>query len=300
MNITFEQMNAFYGVAKYRSFSRAGREIFRSQSAVSIQIANLEDAIGQKLFHRTTKSIELTDAGKTLLRYVEDIRRLLDEAEMELQDLVGMARGRLTICTSDTTACYRIPRVLQEYTARYPGIEITVRNATSLKTIDQVLGGEVDLGISTLSYLKPGLHALPLFSRSDVVICHPEHPLASRKEIFLKDLEPYHSVLLDRNCSSRRILDEACEKAKTRLSIAMELSSIEVVKSLVSINAGISVVPEVAVHEEVREGRLVSIRIKDFYTSGQSRMGVIYRKDRYLSIAAKSFLQMLKKNADDL
>lgn len=300
MNITFEQINAFHGVAKHRSFSRAGQEIFRSQSAVSIQIANLEETIGQKLFHRTTKSIELTDAGKTLLRYVEDIRRLLDEAEMELQDLAEMERGRLTICTSDTTACYRIPRVLQEYRTRYPGIEIIVRNATSLRTIDQVLQGEVDLGISTLSFLKPGLQAIPLFARSDVIICHPEHPLAGRKEVFLKDLEAYHSVLLDQNCSSRRILDKACEKAGARLSIAMELSSIEVVKSFVSINAGISIVPEVSIHADTKAGRLVSIEIKDFKKAGQSKMGVIHRKDRYLSIAAKSFLQMLQTNADIL
>ena len=297
MDITFEQINAFYGVARHRSFSRAGQEIFRSQSAVSIQIAKLEDTIGQKLFHRTTKSIELTDAGSTLLRYVEDIKRLLDEAEMELQDLAEMERGRLTICTSDTTACYRIPRLLQKYRVRYPGIEIIVRNATSLKTVDHVLRREVDLGICTLSYLKPGLKEIPLFSRSDVVICHPEHPLAGRREVFLKDLEPYHSVLLDQNCSSRKILDEACEKAKAKLSIAMELSSIEVVKSFVSIGAGISVVPEVAVHEEVEAGKLVSIRVKDFDKAGQTRMGVIYRTDRYLSTAARSFLHMLQKNA---
>ena len=156
---------------------------------------------------------------------------------------------------------------------------------------------EVDLGICTLSYLKPGLKEIPLFSRSDVVICHPEHPLAGRREVFLKDLEPYHSVLLDQNCSSRKILDEACEKAKAKLSIAMELSSIEVVKSFVSIGAGISVVPEVAVHEEVEAGKLVSIRVKDFDKAGQTRMGVIYRTDRYLSTAARSFLHMLQKNA---
>ncbi len=297
MNITFEQINAFHGVARHRSFSRAGQELFRSQSAVSIQIANLEETIGQRLFHRTTKSIELTHTGEILLRYIEDIKRLLDEAEKEMQDLEGMKRGRLTMCTSDTTACYRIPNILQEYRTRYPKIEIIVRNATSLRTIDQVWQGEVDLGIATLSYLKPGLKEVPLFPRSDVLICHPEHPLAGRREVFLKDIEHYSSVLLDQNCSSRRILDETCERAGVKLSITMELSSIEVVKSFVSINAGISIVPKVAVQEEVRSGRFLSLRIKDFGKTGQKRMGVIYRKDRYLSLAAQSFLDMLQQSA---
>lgn len=300
MEISFEQINSFYGVAKYKSFSRAAQELFRSQSAVSIQIANLEETLGQKLFNRTTKSIELTHAGEILLRYVLQIKSLLSEAEKELNDLAEMERGRLIICTSDTTACYRIPHVLQEYRARYPKIEIIVRNATSLKTIAQVNDGEVDLGIATLAYLKQGLEMIPLFSRSDVVICHPDHPVAPRKEISMKDLEQYPFILLDQNCSSRRILDEVCERAKVNLSIEMELSSIEVVKSFVAINAGISIVPEVAIIEEVRTGRLMSIRIRDFIKSGQSSMGVIYRKDRYLSKAAQNFLKMLQKKAESL
>jgi DNA-binding transcriptional LysR family regulator len=295
MYITFEQINAFYAVSKHRGFSRAAQELYRTQSAVSIQVAKLEETLGQKLFHRTTKTVVLTDAGQIFLRYVEDVKRLLDKAEQELIDLKEMERGRLMICTSDTTACYRIPHFLQAYRAKYPRIEIIVRNATSLKTIDLVLQGEVDLGIVTLSYLKHGLEMIPLFSRSDVVICHPEHQLVSRNEIFLKDLEQYTCVLLDQNCSSRRILDEACEKAKVKLQIAMELSSIEVVKSFVSINSGISIVPEVSIQEEVRTGRLVSLRIKDFKMGRQIRMGIIYRKDRYLSIAAQRFLNMLKE-----
>ncbi len=295
MDISFEQINAFQAVSKEGSFSKAGESIYRTQSAVSIQIARLEASLGQKLFHRKTKRTDLTEAGEILLRYVDEIKRLLAEAEQELIDLQKMERGRLLICTSDTTACYRLPHILRAYGATYPGIEIVVRNATSLRTIDQVLQDEVDLGIATLSYLKPGVETIPLFSRTDVLICHPGHPLASRKAVFLKDLESYPCVLLDRNCSSRRILDDACEKARVDLTIAMELSSIEVVKSFVSIDSGISVVPEVAIQEEVDRGKLVALAVNDFQSTRKQTMGIVYRKDRYLSIAAKSFLEMLKE-----
>jgi len=296
MDISFEQINAFHAVAKYQSFSKAGQKLYRSQSAVSIQILKLEETLGKKLFYRTTKSIALTDAGEILLRYVEGIKNLLEEAEQELTDLEEMHRGRLMISTSDTTACYRLPRILQAYKARYPGIDIIIRNATSLKTIESVLQNEVDLGIATLAFLKPGLEAIPLFSRFDVVICHPDHPLADRKEVLLKDLEQYMCILLDQNCSSRRILDEACRISRVRLPIAMELSSIEVVKSFVSINSGISIVPEVSIREEVVRGSLMSLRIKDSKQFQQRKMGIIYKKDRYLSIAAQSFLKELKTN----
>jgi DNA-binding transcriptional LysR family regulator len=295
MDLTFEQINAFYAVATTGSFSSAAGKIFRTQSAVSIQIARLEKTIGLRLFHRTTKSTELTEAGKIFLDYVEKIRNLLTEARQELLDLENMERGRLSISTSDTTACYLLPGILQTYKDRYPGIEVVVRNSTSLQTIEKVMNNEVDIGIATLAFLKPGLEVIPLFSRFDVVICHPDHPLANRKQVYLKDLEKHICLLLDDHCSSRRILDQACLAAGVKLPISMELSSIEVIKNLVMIKSGISIVPEISIRKEVQAGLLSAIKIRDFRPNRQIRMGVIYKKNRYLSLAAQSFLNELQE-----
>lgn len=293
MEITFEQLNAFQAVAKTLSFSRAAKQIFRTQSAVSIQISRLEDALGQKLFFRTTKKIELTEAGQVFLKYTTKVNDLLNGAERELIDLKKMEKGKLTLSTSDTTACYRLPRILQSYKERYPGIEIIVKNATSLKTIESVLNNEVDLGISTFKFLSPELESIPLFSRNDVVISHPAHVLAKRKTLYLKDLEQYPLILLDQNCSSRRILDEVCVEAGIHLNVAMELSSIEVIKQFVKINSGISIVPSISVETEVNEKYLNAIEISDFNKMEPIKMGIIHNKNRYLSLAAKSFLNML-------
>ena len=295
MNITIEQLNAFLAVAETLSFSRAAELIFRTQSAVSIQIAKLEESVGYSLFHRTTKRIELTEAGIVFLRLASRIRSLMEQTEQQLLDLKKMEQGRLSICTSDTTACYRLPKIIQAYQTKYPGIDIIVRNATSIKTISMVEEGQVDLGIATLKYLKPNLISIPLFYRSDVVICHPDHYLTDRTGVYLKDLEKYPCILLDQKCSSRRILDEACRKAGAKLNISMELSSIEVVKHFVLINSGISVVPEIAVEKEVSEKRLVVLKVHDFSKMPQVQMGLIYRKDHYLSLAAHSFLKLIKQ-----
>ncbi|MBN1567134.1 MAG: LysR family transcriptional regulator [Acidobacteria bacterium] len=294
MDITFEQLNAFQAAAERLSFSKAAEQIFRTQSAVSIQIAKLEDTVGQRLFQRTTKQIELTEAGGVLLRYSTQIKALLEQARQEMMDLEKMERGRLLISTSDTTACYQLPGIIQKYQAKHPGIEIIVRNATSPKTIDLVMDNQVDMGIATLKYLKPPLVTVPLFYRSDVAICHPGHPLAKKKTVYLKDLEAYSCVLLDQKCSSRRILDEICRKAGVTLSISMELSSIEVVKEFVCINSGISVVPEIAVKREAADKKLVALKIRDLQDSDPIKIGAIYKKDRYLSLAARSFLNMLR------
>ena len=294
-NITFEQINAFHAVADTLSFSRAAKQLFRTQSAVSIQVAKLEDVVGHKLFHRSTKHIELTEAGIVLLKCTSEINGLLRQAGQQLADLKKMTHGSLTICTSDTTACYRLPEAILAYQARYPGIDIIVRNATSLKTIEMVAAGQVDLGIATLKYLPASLTAIPLFERADVVICHPDHDLAGHSAVYLKDLEVYNAILLDDNCSSRRILDEVCTKTGVSLNISMELSSIEVVKNFVSINSGISVVPTVAVQREVSEGRLIAIRVKDFERLPPVPMGVIYQTHHYLTLAAQCCLDLLQQ-----
>jgi len=289
-----DQIMAFQAVAAHGSFSKAAAALLRSQSAVSVQIAKLEDAVGKRLFDRTTKRILLTDAGQILLRYVTQMEGLMQQALQELDDLDHLERGRLVLCTSDTTGCYRLPTMLQHYRQRHPRIDIVVRNATSPQTIQAVCNHEVDLGIVTLPAASDDLEVMPLFSRHDVLICHPQHPLAHRTTVLLKDLECYPLILLDQRCASRRILDELCTQARVTLPITMELSSIEVIKRFVRIDAGLSLVPAVAIREEVEASLLASVEVHDFHTRPAYQMGVIYKKGRYLSRAAQSFLEALR------
>ncbi len=294
MDLPYDALRVFAEVAATGSFSGAAKRILRSQSAVSLQIAKLEEATGRQLLDRTTKRVALTDAGRVLLGYVRQTEALLQQASQELQDLDQMDRGRLVICTSDTTGCYRLPGVLQSYRHKHPGIEIEVRNATSPRTIDAVLEHEVDLGIVTLAYLRPGLEAKELFRRKDVLICHPEHRLAKRRRVLLKDLEGYLFILLDQRCSSRRILDERCAEAGAKLPIHMELSSIEVIKRLVRIDVGLSVVPEISVREEVEANTLSAVTITDLERAPGIWMGMICKQGRYKSLAVKSFMGELQ------
>jgi DNA-binding transcriptional LysR family regulator len=294
MALPYDALRAFAAVAEHGGFSKAGERLLRSQSAVSLQVAKLEDRVGHRLLDRSTKRVELTEAGEILLGYVRQTEALLDQAARELEDLDELERGRLVICASDTTGCYRLPEMLQRYRARHPRIEIVIRNATSPRTPEALLSHEIDLGIVTLRALPPGVEAVPLFPRHDVLICHPAHRLARRRRILLKDLERYPFILLDERCSSRRLLDDLCRTARAELRVAMELSSIEVIKRFVRIDAGLSVVPAMAVREEVAAGELASVEIADFERAPSHQMGAVYKRDRYLSLAARSFLEELR------
>ena len=295
MDLPYEAMKTFAEVARQGSFSKAGRVLLRSQSAVSLQVAKLEANLGSRLLERTTKRVGLTEAGTILLEYLSQTEALLGQARHELEDLAELERGRLVICASDTTACYRLPPVLHSYREKYPGIEIVVRNATSPRTIEAVNAHEVDLGIVTLSEGTEGLETLPLFSRREVLICHPRHRLARRKKILLKDLEGHSFILLDPWCASRRLLDKLCARARVELDVAMELSSIEVIKRFVRVDAGLSIVPEVSVREEVEAGLLAQIELRDLEGRRPTRMGAVYKRGRYLSRAARSFLAELQQ-----
>ena len=292
-NITFEQIRAFLAVAEFRNFSKAAENIYRTQAALSIQVARLEETVGMCLFNRTTKQVKLTAAGQVMQRYLLQVEQSLRQAETELEDMQQLKKGTLVLCTSDTTACYRLPRILQEFNREFPGVELIVRNATSPKTIELVMGNSVDLGIVTLDKTPEELTSLSLFPRNDVVICNPDHELSDRNEVFLKDLETFSCILLDGNCATRQILDRMCSDSRITLKIIMELSSVEVIKRFVRIAAGISIVPDVAVREEVAAGQVVSLKINEYRDHTPVHMGVIYRKDRYLSSAAQVFLDRL-------
>ncbi|MBN2533794.1 MAG: LysR family transcriptional regulator [Spirochaetales bacterium] len=295
LDITFEQIRAFLAVAKYGNFSIAAEKIFRTQAALSIQVARLEQTLHTRLFDRTTKKVNLTDTGNVLFHYLKQIEHLLIQADAELRDLQQVIKGRLVLSTSDTTACYRLPGILQKYNRQYPGVDIIIQNATSPRTMELVMDNAIDLGIISLVNVPPDLKSIPLFPRYDVVICYPEHPLYGRKEILLKDLETYNCILLDHQCATRQLLDQYCFHSRVTLKIIMELSSVEVIKRFVMINSGISIIPAIAVKEEVAGKKLAVIKIRDYQEQKPVQMGVVYKRNRYLSAAVKSFIDTLKK-----
>lgn len=291
LDISVDQIRAFKAVASTGSFSHAAELTFRTQSAVSSQIKNLEESLGEILFARSTRSLKLTNAGEIYLRYSEEILRLLSQSAQEIRDLQLEISGTLVISTSDTSASYRLPPLVKLFQERYPKIELVIRNDTSIQTLKAIDTGEADLGIATIKALPSNLTASPIFKKSDLLICHPDHPLAKRKSVLLKDLEQYPILLLHSGSSTRREIDSACEKAKVKLHVRMALSSIEVAKNLVQVNSGISIVPDVSVREEVRLGKLVKLPILDFQSSIKE-IGLIQHKTRYQSRASEVFVKL--------
>jgi DNA-binding transcriptional LysR family regulator len=292
MEFSIEQLNSFRALAETGSFTKAAERLLRTQPAISQTIRSLEDRLGERLFIREGRVASLTPAGRILLDYVNEAFDTLDQGFFKIESLKDLTEGQLTISTSDTTAYYILPDVLMEFRNKYPGIDVRIHCKPSPVSAEQVISREADVGIVTLPLDNPKLASDPLIIREDVVICSPSHTLSGRIKLSLRELSKYTLLLLDRGSNTRAHIDRLLIKENVYPKIVMELGSIEVIKKLVQLNFGISIVPLIALHSELKDNKLIAIRI--FKKSECRELGIIYPVKGDYSPAAKEFIKMLK------
>ncbi len=294
MGLEAERLRVFRAVAREGSFSRAAARLHRTQPAISQAIRALEEEIGEALIVRLGRSNALTEAGRLLLQAAEDSARVLEEGLAQLEARRALLRGELVIGTSDTTACYLLPPVLARFRARHPAIELRIANRPSPRTAEQVRAREVDLGLVTLPLpVTRGLRVERLMEREDVAILPPDHALAHRRRLSPSDLLDHPLVLLDRGSQTRHLIDRALRDQGRPPHIAMELASIEVVKRMVTLGFGVSIVPAVAVEAEVGAGTLLARPILP--RKAQRALGAVTVDRGSPSPAAAAFLAIARE-----
>jgi DNA-binding transcriptional LysR family regulator len=292
MHLDREKLASFRAVAREGGFSRAAKVLYKTQPAISQAVRLLEEEIGEKLFLRLGRSIRLTPAGEILLEHVEDSFAAIDRAIVRIESLQALESGELTLGTSDTNACYVLPPVLAAYRRRYPGVELRLSNRPSPVTEREVLEHRVDLGFVTLPTANSKLISSPLVRREDIAIFAPNHPLARRVRLRPEELFQHPLLLLDSGSRTRSMIDRAIANCSVGVEIAMELASIEVIKRLVALDFGVSIVPEVAVASECAAGVLASARV--FKRSDARSIGFITSKAAPLSRAAEAFVKIAR------
>jgi DNA-binding transcriptional LysR family regulator len=286
----FDHLRGFYHVAKLRSFTEAAGKLYLTQPAISLQVRNLERAIGEKLFHRQGRTICLTETGEILFGLVEELIAKLDDIQHAITEIQNVERGRLSLGASDTLSLYYLPALLKAFLGTYPNIELRITNQISEEVARRVADRELDLGLITLPAKRPKLEVLPLFCQRLVCICNPDHPLASRKMIDLRELSSERMIALERGSVTRERVDDYLSRSNSGTRPVLELSNFEVIKRYVAAGLGVAVVPEAAVLAERDNIRAVPLR------QGVSiEVGLVYRQDRKLSHAARAFLELAKE-----
>ncbi|AWV90660.1 LysR family transcriptional regulator [Bradymonas sediminis] len=288
------QLHAFLAVAREGQMTRAARQLHRTQPAISAQIAKLEEDLGQRLFDRTSTGMVLSDAGRTFRGYAQAALARLEDGRNALDQLRGMQRGSLSIGGGATATTYLLPSILGRFHAKYPGIRFFVREQPSKVVIEQVLEGQLDLGVVTLpihlsstgSDVSTHLEVEEWVQDEMRLIVPPGHALHGRREFAWSELAAEPLVLFEAGSAVRGLLDRAMSSARVDVDIVMELRSIESIKQMVAQGIGCAFVSQFALSGPGDGLRCIEGPI-------QRRLAVIYRNDRTQSPAARAFLGMM-------
>jgi DNA-binding transcriptional LysR family regulator len=289
----FDQLITFLEVARQGSFSRAGEKVFRSQSAVSAQIRQLEQEYGDRLLDRSGKSVKLTPAGQVFYEYAERLKNLRDESLTAVADHSRTPRGTLRVGANEATCLYVLPEVFAEYCRRYPPVQISIYRNFSYKIVEKLENGSVEVGILTLPIQSPSLKIHPIFRDKLMVMVSPKNVLAKQKQVSVAELVK-HPLLFPKTGHTRRLLDKLFRPHGHDVQVRMELPSIGMIKSFVAADLGVSLISAAFARDEVEAGRVKLIELEDVELFRE--LGLAYRRDRTLSCATTAFITLLRQS----
>jgi DNA-binding transcriptional LysR family regulator len=252
------QLRAFVAIAESGTFTAGALRVHVTQAAISMQIRQLENEIGAKVFVRAPRHVILTEAGEQLLRRARQILREHDAALDEIAELAGAERGRLRIGSASAMVLTdQLPAILADLRAQHPGAEIGVTSGTSEVLVDQILAGDVDIAFVSLPVDVRGIKTERLSEDQLVAIASPKHKLAKQRTISAYTLAGERLILGERGGNTRRLIDQFFAQAGVTLHVAMELSRQQAIRRMVEADMGVGIVPLQSVIEEVENGKLV-------------------------------------------
>ena len=289
------QIKAFVAIAETGTFTAGAARVHVTQAAISMQIRQLENETGAKLFIRAPRRVILTEAGEKLLERAYVILREHDAALEELAALTGAHRGRLRIgSASAMVSADPLPQVLRELRNVHPGVETSVASGTSESLVQQVLAGELDAVFVSLPVEARGVQSELLSEDYLVAIASPRHKLAKQKVVSAYALAGEKLILGERGGNTRRLIDQFFAHAGVNLNVAMELSRLAAIKRMVEEGMGVGIVPLQSVREEVARGTLVRWWIEGAQINWQ--LGLARLVGGYESPIHQTFLRICREH----
>lgn len=285
------QLLSFYQIAKTGSFSKASEHIFRSQSAVSHQIKNLEEELGIKLFDRLGKIIRLTEEGRILFDFCSGFFEDLDNLKKIYEDIQEGKCGNLTIVTSSAVITYILPNVIKTFIDQFPGIKFKLITCAITFEIPRIiLNGEADFGIGPKMdhVCSEKLDFLSWKFFDKVVLVARDHPLCKKRNITLADVAKYPLILYREGTMIRKSVEEAFMRNNLSYEIVMEMDVAENIKRYVERGLGVSVLSSLA-FTDIEKEKFCLFDIN--HLLNKTEYGIYLRKDKYMTTAMKEFIR---------
>lgn len=287
MDINYELYKVFYYVASTLSFSEASKYLFISQSAVSQSVKTLERKLDRKLFIRSTKRVQLTPEGEILLRHIEPAMNLIQRGENQLLDSSSTG-GQIRIGASDTICRYFLVPYLEKFHKNFPSAHIKVINQTSIKCVELLESGQVDLIVVNYpnQYLSNVSAIHKICSFKDVFIANHAFDSLRGKKLSYRQLSEYPILMLDHHSTTSEFLHRLFQQHQLDLVPEIELTSNDLLIDLARIGLGIAFIPNFCLTE--RNNDLFIVETKEELP--ERELVIAYNEQLPLSPAAKEFL----------
>ncbi|RUS46492.1 selenium metabolism-associated LysR family transcriptional regulator [Cohnella sp. AR92] len=285
MSLNIHQLHIFYTVAERGSFSAAAQTLHMTQPAVTMQIQALEERFGVKLLHRSTKKLELTEAGHCLLPQARKAFDLMKETDFLMAKYVENLKGRLNFAASLTIGEYVLPRLLGSFLKRYPEVLVSMQVMNTSDIVEAIANQGLAFGLVEASTDDESVVTEPVMNDELMLIVPSSHPFASREEVALKELIAEPLVLRERGSGTRQVLVEELARRGVReesLRIVSDFGSNGAVKSAVQAGLGLSVLSVWSIKNEAALGLLKPVRIQ----------GVTFQRQFYAVRSKSSDLPM--------
>lgn len=292
------QLRAFVAIAESGTFTAGAHRVHVTQAAISMQIRQLENELGAKLFVRAPRRVILTEAGEHLLQRAQLILREHDAAQDEIAELVGAKKGRLRIGNSSANVAIEIlPKLLRELHKQHGHAEVTVGSGTSEALVQQILAGELDLAFVSLPVEARGIQTERLAEDQLVAIASPRHRLAKQRSVSAYSLAGEKLILGERGGNTRRLIDQFFSQAGVTLNVSMELSRQAAIRRMVEADMGVGIVPLHSAREDVEKGRLVRWWIEGAQINWE--FGIARLSGGYESPIMQTFTRLVRKHFEN-
>lgn len=289
-----ETLKVFCDLVDLQSFSLAAERNFITQSAVSQQIRTLEDKFKRRLLERVRgrREVRLTPEGEVFYRESKNVLDSYNQLNESMRGLVGKIGGTVKVATVYSVGLHELPPKVREFMTKFPSAKIDLEYSRTTRVVRDVLNGTIELGVVAFPEPRRGLSIIQMQSDRLVLICAPDHEFAKKKQVKAKDLKGRDFVLFERDIPTRKATDKILKTNGVEVRKVAEFDNIETIKRAVEVGFGMAIVPLPSVEDEEKNGQLAIIKLAE--KEWVRPVGVIYRSDRNLSIAAKKFVQLLE------
>lgn len=286
-----KQLYYFTEVAKHKSFSRAAESLCLSQPTISKMVKNLESELNVELIDRTAKKIKLTVAGEIVYEEGLKILEKLDDLSSLLNDMMELKKGKLKIGVPPLVGYLFFPKIIKGFQELYPDISIQLVENNVVKLKQEVFEGNLDLGVAALP-IEDDFNVVPFIKEEMMLFVHHSHSLAAKEKITLEELRDESFIFFQDDSTLYKQIKQECLKAGFEPKVAYQSVYWDFITEMVTQNLGITIFPE-SLAKRVDQSIIKSIPIN---RSPIWSLGVIIKKDKYISYATKEMISFIRSS----